>query len=128
MRHALPEALGRPVVIGVGNPWRRDDGAGPAVAHALGGSATDDPVRLVELWEGASWAVVIDAAQASPPGAIVHFDAAAGPLPAGLARSSTHAFGLAETIELARTLDRLPARLDVYAVAGADFGPGLGLT
>jgi Ni,Fe-hydrogenase maturation factor len=31
------------LVVGLGNAWRRDDGAGPAVARALGG----DPRVLV---------------------------------------------------------------------------------
>ena len=51
-------------------------------------------------------------------------DAAAAPLPATVARGSTHAFGLAETIELARTLGRLPQRLTVYGIEGGCFDAG----
>jgi len=43
-------------------------------------------------------------------------------------RSSTHAFGVADAIELARALDRLPPHLDVYAVEGVEFGLGTPLT
>ena len=115
-------------MIGVGNAWRRDDGAGAAVAEALGGLYTDDPSRLLDLWAGAEHAIVVDAAASgAPPGTIRCFDAAAGPLPAGVARS-THAFGVADAIELARTLGRLPARLEVYAIEGADFHAGAGLS
>jgi hydrogenase maturation protease len=39
-------------------------------------------------------------------------------------RSSTHAFGVPDAIELARVLDRLPARLEVYAIEGASFAAG----
>ena len=39
-------------------------------------------------------------------------------------KRQTHAFGLAETIELARALDRLPARLLVYGIEGACFEAG----
>jgi hydrogenase maturation protease len=115
-------------VIGVGNAWRRDDGAGPAVADALGGPSTDDPSRLLDLWEGAEHAIVVDAAASgATPGTVHHFDAAQ-PVPAEITRSSTHAFGVAEAVELARVLDRLPARLDVYAIEGTDFTAGPGLT
>ena len=64
------------VVIGVGNEFRRDDGAGPAVIARLGDLApsgvrlviTDgEPVRLVEAWSGAAVAVVVDAVRAQPP-------------------------------------------------------------
>ena len=39
-------------------------------------------------------------------------------------RSSTHAFGVADAVELARALGRLPGRLDVYAIEGASFTAG----
>jgi hydrogenase maturation protease len=43
-------------------------------------------------------------------------------------RSSTHAFGVAEAVELARELGRLPGRLEVYAIEGADFSAGAELS
>jgi hydrogenase maturation protease len=39
-------------------------------------------------------------------------------------RSSSHHFGVADAIEPARSLDRLPQRLVVYAIEGEDFGAG----
>jgi len=115
-------------VIGIGNAWRRDDGAGVAVAEALGGPCTDDPSRLLDLWAEAEHAIVVDAAASgAPPGTIRRFDAAAAPLPAGVARS-THAFGVADAVELARTLGRLPHRLEVYTIEGANFTVGAGLS
>jgi hydrogenase maturation protease len=112
------------IVIGVGNPWRRDDGAGPAVARAAGGVCTDDPARLLELWEGAAHAVIVDACvSGAPPGTIHRGDSGAPSHPA-----SSHGFGVADAIALARSLGRLPARLDLYAIEGADFGHGEGLT
>jgi hypothetical protein len=45
-------------------------------------------------------------------------------LPVDAFRSSTHAFGLAETIRLARMLDRLPKKLTVYGIEGAHFVAG----
>jgi hydrogenase maturation protease len=64
-------AAARVVVVGVGNPWRRDDGAGPAVAAAVRTRLDDGVVvleldgeaaRLVDAWHGADLAVVVDAA------------------------------------------------------------------
>jgi hydrogenase maturation protease len=116
-------------VIGVGNPWRRDDGAGPALAQRCGGLVTSDPAELLDLWQGARWAIVVDAAASgAPPGTIHRFDATEAPLPAWSTRSSTHAFGVADAVELARALDRLPTRLEVLAVEGADFTVGTGLS
>jgi hydrogenase maturation protease len=114
-------------VIGVGNLWRRDDGAGPAVADALGAISTDDPSRLLDLWQGAERVIVVDAARSGAPAGTIHDFDAAEPLPAGMA-SSTHAFGIADAVELARALGRLPRQLTVYAIEGEDFGPGRGLS
>ena len=64
------------VVIGVGNEFRRDDGAGPAVVRKLrdlvpsgvGLVITDgEPTRLLEAWTGAALAVVADAVRVSGP-------------------------------------------------------------
>jgi hydrogenase maturation protease len=99
------------------------------VAAALGGVVTDEPSRLLDLWAGADHAIVVDAARSgAPPGTVRRFDATAGPLPAGITRSSTHLFGVADAVELARALGRLPAHLDVYAIEGQDFSAGTGLT
>ena len=115
------------LVIGVGNPWRGDDGAGIEVARRLGGVAFEgDGTGLIDVWESAGdEVVVVDAAAAGgTPGTIRRFDAVAAPLPAHALRSSSHHFGVAEAVELARSLDRLPPALRVYAIEGEDFGAG----
>jgi hydrogenase maturation protease len=118
------------MVVGVGNPWRRDDGAGLEVARRVGGLEHEgDCVRLVDAFAGHDDVVVVDAAAPDGvPGAIHRFAADAEPLPAAMLRSSTHAFGVSEAIELARALGRLPRTLRVYAIEGADFTIGTGLT
>ena len=140
-----PGDPGRPtVVIGVGNEFRRDDGAGPAVITRLRALQPGDaglsrvtlavsdgePGRLIDLWQGAALAVVIDAVRgtARPPGHTCQLapDALAGA--AARAAASSHGIGLGDTYELARALGRLPARLTVLAVVGRDFGLGAGLT
>ena len=127
------------VVIGMGNPLRRDDGVGSRVARqieALGPPGVEvrthdggDP-GLMDAWEGVSAAVVVDAVSSgAPAGTIFRFDAGAGPLPAHLEPAcSTHGFGLDNAVELARALDRLPGRLIVIGVEGSDFSRGGGLS
>lgn len=134
----LPPARDRPpvkpaVLIGVGNPYRRDDGIGPALAAAIDAldlpgvtvlTSDGEPSRLLDAWAGASLAVVVDAARpgSGKPGQIRRF---ADDCPARASGSaSTHGLGIAEAIELGRALDQLPDRLMVFAVAAKDVGYG----
>ena len=126
------------VVIGVGNELRGDDGAGLAVVRALSGGVPEgvvvlecegEPVSLLAAWEGHERAIVVDATQSeSEPGTIRRLLAQDGPLPPALAGSSTHLLGLADAIELARALGRLPASTVVYGIEGAAFETGTGLS
>jgi hydrogenase maturation protease len=125
------------VVIGVGNEFRRDDGAGPAVVAALHDLAPDgvrlvvadgEPARLIEAWAGAALAIVVDAVRAKPPRpGRVHRFVLDRPRAAGR-RASSHGLGLDDAIGLAVALDRMPARLIVHAIEAADLTQGLGLT
>jgi hydrogenase maturation protease len=126
------------VVIGVGNEFRRDDGAGPAVIGQLRDRVPADvkllitdgePTRLIEAWTGAVLAVVVDAVRAEPPHpGQVHRFVVDRP-GAGVARpASSHGFGLDDAIALALALDRMPGRLIVHAIEAADLTQGTGLT
>jgi hydrogenase maturation protease len=80
---------------------------------------------LIDAWEGADSAVVIDAvASGAEPGTLHRFDASAEAVPTRFFRSSTHAFGVGEAIELARALGKLPRRVVVYGVEGGEFAAG----
>jgi hydrogenase maturation protease len=84
-----------------------------------------EPTALLELWSERRLAVVIDAISgAGPPGAVRSFDATKAPLPSSFLGASTHAFTLAQVVELGRQLGRLPERLIVLGVEGRDFGAG----
>jgi len=126
------------VVIGVGNEFRRDDGAGPAVvgrlrdlvAAGVGLVVTDgEPTRLMEAWTGIALAVVVDAVRAEPsrPGTAHRF-VLDQPRPGVTRPASSHGFGLDDAIALALALDRMPGRLIVHAIEAADLTQGTGLT
>jgi hydrogenase maturation protease len=126
------------LVIGVGNGYRRDDAAGLVVARrvreeAPGGVSvlehSGEGAGLVEAWAGADAVILIDAVQTgSPPGTLYRLDAHVEPIPARFFHYSTHAFSIAEAIELARALGELPRRLIVHGIEGEDFQAGEGLS
>ena len=127
-------------VIGVGNMLAHDDAAGLEVVRRLGERAKaaailiheqeGEPLALLDLWAGADAAVLVDAIHCGgATGAIHRFDATSAPLPERLRGStSTHAVGVAEAIELARTLERLPRRIVLFGVRGTRFDAGTGLS
>jgi hydrogenase maturation protease len=124
--------------IGVGNPFRGDDGVGIAVVQRLRKEIppgvrvqeeSGDGTELLEAWKGAECVILVDAVQSgAPPGTIHRLDAGIERLPTWFSRASTHAFGVAEAIELARAMGDLPARLIVYGMEGLDFSAGTELS
>jgi hydrogenase maturation protease len=126
------------VVAGIGNAYRSDDGAGLEVAarvRELGAGAIrvqiceQEPSRLVDAWDGADVAFVVDAVASGEPAGTVHRFDAATELPTTIfGASSTHALGVADAVELARALGRLPARTIVYGIEGKTFTAGHELT
>jgi hydrogenase maturation protease len=126
------------VIIGVGNEYRSDDGAGIAVARRLRTlfptgvtilEESGEGAALIEAWQGATWVMLVDAVRSgASPGTIHRLDARAAPLPMGFFHYSTHAFSVTEAVELARSLDQLPAHLVVYGIEGANFAAGVELS
>jgi hydrogenase maturation protease len=125
-------------VIGVGNPYRRDDGAGPAVIEGIRGrpmpnvelaECDGEPTRLLDLWAGAELAVVVDAVRTDParPGTI-HRRSLRHPSFGRAGSATSHAVDLGDAVALAAALDRLPARMLLYLVEVADTTAGVGLT
>ena len=128
---------GEIVVIGLGNSYRSDDGVGLAAAAALDDLALPgvrvvtglpEPMSLLEAWSGATLALVIDAATATPsvPGRIRRsaladvVDAANG--------LSSHGMDIGRTYELGKALGRVPDALVVFTIEVAATGHGIGLT
>ncbi len=126
------------LILGCGNRQRGDDAAGILAVErlrALGIAAAvcaGEPAELMEAWRGVDGAddvIVIDAVVTGAPTGTVHvWDGRH--LPAfATATGSTHGFGVAQAIELARVLDRLPPlRLRVYGIEGKKFEIGAAIS
>lgn len=126
---------GSRLVIGIGNRFRSDDAAGPLVADRLAAGGIPaiehggDGPGLIAAWGDHDTVILVDAMKSvAPAGTIRRIDAQAEAVPSGLFHYSTHQLGLAEAIEMARTLGRLPPRLVIYGVEGAAFNFGETLT
>lgn len=125
-------------VVGVGNAYRRDDAVGLIIARRLKAENLDhvrileesgEGAVLMESWEDADTVILIDAVHSgAAPGTIHRLDAHAQAIPTDFFHYSTHAFSVAEAIELARTLNQLPPRLIIYGIEGKNFETGKGLS
>jgi hydrogenase maturation protease len=128
----------RILIIGVGSEERGDDGVGLLVARAMGAKnlphttvlqESGEGGALLEAWKGADVVILIDAVSSgAAPGALHRFDAQAQSIPAKLFRYSSHTFGVAEAVELARALHQLPSRMIVFGIEGKAFETGIGLS
>lgn len=126
------------LVIGIGNPLRGDDAVGSMVVRNIRKRHLEnvrtlemdgEGTSLIEAWNGAQSVFIIDAISSGvEPGTVHKIDAVREPLGGRLFARSTHAFGLREAVELARSLHRLPPRLIIYGIAGKHFSIGEGIS
>ena len=126
------------LLIGVGNEYRHDDGVGRLIArklkakHLPNTAVTEESgegAALMGAWKGVDTVMLFDAVSSgAPPGTIYRLDAHIQPLPQQFFHYSTHAFSVAEAIELARALNQLPPRLIVYGIEGKTFEAGVGIS
>lgn len=114
---------------------RGDDGVGAAVAAHLRAEDIEafdfdgDGAELMEMWAHQGQVILIDAAVSGAPLGTVHrFEANSDALPRNFFRHSSHQFGVAEAVEMARVLDRLPRNLIIYAIEGQNFNLGAPLS
>ena len=121
--------------IGVGNEFRCDDVVGLVILRKLQHQippsiqtveASGEGVALMEAWFGVETVYLFDAVRSGAEvGTINRIDAQVQSVPAQYFNYSTHAFGVAEAVELARTLNQLPAKLIIYGVEGKNFAVGI---
>lgn len=134
----MPEPVRRTLLIGMGNPYRQDDGVGPYVIRKLVcarlpgvETAVDigDSLQLLARMQDFEQVLLIDAMAASTqPGKLLELDGLQQPLHVADFFVSSHVLSIAEAIALGRKLDRLPRVLRVYGIEGQLFGHGDGLS
>ena len=126
------------LVLGLGNDYRCDDAVGLEVARRIRNlglvstivsEESGEGANLMEAWKSAGTVIIIDAVSSgSKPGTIHRFVADSQMIPSNFFHYSSHSFGLAEAIELARSLHQLPPHLVVYGIEGGKFEAGIGLS
>ncbi len=119
------------LIIGCGNADCGDAAAGPLVARrlrAMGIEAREESgegLALMACWDMAEDAILVDAmATRAAPGSVRLWDLSSEPPPREAFPVSTHGFGVAAALDLARVLGRLPARTRIYGIEGHKFAPG----
>jgi len=132
------------LILGLGNPLRKDDGIGPRVIDELnarklpegittldGGTGGLDILQIIEGW---SDVVIVDAADIDAgqgqiaPGEFVRFTPKQVQLTESSDAFSLHHAGLAEVLSLARALERRLPSIVIFAVQPKDVGWGEGLS
>jgi hydrogenase maturation protease len=125
-------------VIGVGNVWRGDDAVGlqavRRLRERLGPSvevieAEGDGLALLDLMEGIDHVILIDAVKGGGrSGTTVRLDLSVESRWGTAVPCSTHAMGVADAIDLARTLGQLPKQIILYGIEIATVDSGASLT
>jgi len=125
------------LVAGLGNEYRSDDGAGPAVAAYVAdraGGTVDarvigEPLDLLGKWDGVRLCVVVDATRSGAPAGTVQLVdlGESGGADPGAGAMSTHGMDLPRVLQLARAIGRAPQRVVVVGIEGEVFTDGVGL-
>lgn len=126
------------MLIGVGNEFRHDDAIGLLILRKLRKhlpktiltiEVSGEGTALIELWQTSQLVYLFDAVSSGSEIATIHrIDTHTQSIPAQFFPYSSHAFGVAEAVELARSLHQLPNQLILYGVEGNNFAPGIGLS
>lgn len=129
------------LVLGLGNPYRGDDGVGTAVVAMLKSQNWPHNVDVLDggtpgletilLWEGYEQVIIVDAADMGMvPGEWKRFLPGEVVLPVGegALNGTLHSAGLAEALALAEALEILPPALVFYGVQPAHTGWSAELT
>ncbi len=124
----------RAVVIGIGSVLGGDDAVGLLVArcikerlpeNAVSVEMTGDSTILVDHFEAAETAVIVDAVRsAGRPGTVHRIDGITLDSLRSFRGRTTHDLDLVKAIELARALSRVPGRLVIFGVEGKNFTRG----
>jgi hydrogenase maturation protease len=118
-------------IVGIGNEFRGDDGVALFTLRDLKDTLppqvkivemTGDQSNLLELMQDTNNMIIIDAVNSTAPsGTILHINASEEPFPHNFFAISSHGIDLAQSIELARTMKKLPSVVLIYGIVGRDF-------
>lgn len=121
-------------LIGIGNMFRKDDAVGIHIARKLQDvsgehidiiEASGEGTELINAWADYQLVYIFDAVMnQGETGRIYRLEASKERFPTDFFKYSSHAFSLAEAVELSRILDKLPDKLIVFGVEGSDYGFG----
>lgn len=116
------------IVIGIGNPFRGDDGAGWAVVDALQNKVRSgvklcklkgDIAELLDVFANYATVYLVDSCISdSTPGSWERIDGLLAPLFIDRPQTSTHGLSISQAIALAKNLHQLPSKLILYAIYG----------
>jgi hydrogenase maturation protease len=128
------------VVIGIGNRFRRDDGAALRLIEMLSDrvptsvllvESDGEPTRLIDSWTDVDLAVVVETVRrGKPPGTVaaVAWETWTG-APAAIHRENgSHSLGVIEAIALSDAVGHMPGRLRLIGIEPEDVGWGEGLS
>jgi hydrogenase maturation protease len=119
------------LVIGIGSPYGGDDSVGLVVAERMRGAGFDaveahDVSAIVTLLGATGRVIIVDAlVGAGEPGRVVHLsgcalegasEAPSGRVRRNGGRASSHGFGIAQAVALARVLDGDACARDIHLV------------
>jgi hydrogenase maturation protease len=122
------------LLIGIGNEYRNDDGIGLMIARTIREKQfssitvkeeSGEGVSMMESWKGFQYVILVDAVSSGAmPGTIFRIDAKKETVSNNFFHYSTHAFSVAEAVELARVMNSLPSSLIIYGIEGMNFTAG----
>ena len=119
------------LIVGIGNPFRSDDGAGWAVIDALEGQLPEgirlckqrgEISELMDVFAHYPIVYLVDACQCKDPvGSWQRIDALEHPLLVEALHTSTHGFGVAQAVAMARNIQQIPSQLIIYAISANKY-------
>ena len=134
----IDNELKKTLLIGIGNEYRSDDGIGLIIVRQIQKKqissitvkeASGEGTALMKTWQRFQNVLIVDAVSSgAKPGMIFKIDASKEIMQAKFFHYSSHAFSVAEAIELARTMNTLPPKFLVYGIEGVNFTAGVDIS
>jgi len=120
-------------IIAVGNDLYGDDGIGNAVLNAIAQipklkdvelvDGATDALGLIDHFEDMDHIILVDAAQmGEEPGTVKIFDKDEVKLKIKMDHLTVHGISLAETLEIAKTIEKLPKKVTIIGIEPKNIG------